>query len=139
MDHLKRVGIIPVEGENALSALQRHAKLYKWKKETVNKHKEIICDNTLQSVEAKLSNLEMLNQLLSQLGLEPQPSKSKAKESLSKVFINIFDFDAGNYHLIHNNLNDLTKYTKKNRLLFPREAAKKQGFGGLLKTLVRKG
>lgn len=57
-------------------------------------------------MDAKLNDLLWLNERLIQFGEEPQPSKTKARKLLkTKVFINIYDLQAGKYE---------NKTTKKN-------------------------
>lgn len=62
--------------------------------ENIKKERERIA----ASMETKLSNLEWLNERLLQFGKEPQPTKTKAKKLLKKIFINIYDLEEENYN-----------------------------------------
>lgn len=134
MEYLKSIGVVAQEGENALKALQRHAKKYQWNPKTYKKHKKILEEAVASYVEEKLDDLDSMNSALEKFGLEPETSRKNARDALAALHVNIYDFEAGMY-IDHGSLQALRKYTTKNNYIYPRNAAKDNGFKVFLKKL----
>jgi len=79
--------------------------------------------------------LERINELLAGLGRPPAPSKNQARLALKGVFINIYDLIDGLFDMQHESCNALSKYTKRNKLYFPRQQAKAEGLRYFLHVL----
>ena len=54
-------------------------------------------EQIIKRLELLLSDLNKLNDALIKFGEEPRPSKKQARKKLKTIYINIYDFDAGEY------------------------------------------
>jgi hypothetical protein len=85
---------------DVLSGLLRYAILGKNKKDIVEIQERIDkeCERIAESMEANLDNLEWLNKVLEKTGNQMRDTLEEARETLkTKVFINIYDLEAGHY------------------------------------------
>lgn len=117
--------IINIE-KKALTNKWEELKIEKIKTLVKNKYKELSheLDRVKNSLCAKLENLDTLNELLIKLKIQIQPSITKVKKELKKIYINIFDLEAGLYHKQFSDKKSFQKYTKKYKLFYPLEEAK---------------
>jgi hypothetical protein len=76
------------------------------------------------AVAAGLQDLETLNTWLRGLGRPPMDTIAKARKALKRIYINIYDLVGENYAAEKKTLNELRKYTAKNQLYYPLQAAK---------------
>jgi hypothetical protein len=88
-----------------------------------------------ESMDKKLDDLDWMNQFLSALGRAKEPSKGKARASLKKVYINIYDMEEGKYDKLFKSLSELRKYSIKERLIYPLKKAKGSNLKAFLKPL----
>ena len=54
-------------------------------------------EQIIKRVELVLCNLDKLNESLIKFGEEPRPSITQARKKLKTIYINIYDYDAGEY------------------------------------------
>lgn len=134
MDYLESIGVVVYDHENALQALKRHATMYDWRIETFRKHKQILQEEVAYNVEEQLNDLDFMNFVLDKFGYAPENSKRRARDALSGLYINIYDFEAEIYY-DHGSLRNLREYTLRKKLVYPREEAKENGFKVFLKKL----
>jgi len=132
MDYLDRIGVQALPYENSLQALRRYAVAEEWSEKTWKKHLNGVLKATSLSVESKLSDLDVMNSFLTELGRASAKTKAAARDRLSHVFINIFDFEAGILKS-HKTIHDLKRYTYKSNLFYPRKLAKDYGYWVFLK------
>ena len=76
------------------------------------------------SMETKLNSLEAMNEMLQRFEMAPENSKTKAREALKKIKINIFDLEAGATTPTFKSLWELSNYTFNNGKVFPKNEAK---------------
>ena len=129
MDYIQNtLGITVEEGENALKAFRRHAKKEKWHQLQINQLRHELDSHVAASVQSRLpgsSNKERLMVLLKLLGVQPAgDSSTKCRAAVKNTFINIYDFEAGQYQHTFATRSQLGSYTKKKKLIFPKEIAK---------------
>jgi len=117
-----------------IADMEKKAKANKWREKTIvkvstlikNKYKELNdeLDRVNHSMNIKMNNLNLLNELLINLEKPKQLSITKAKKELKSTYINIFDLEAGIYHKKFADKKEFKKYTIKNKLFYPLEYAK---------------
>lgn len=146
MEYVRSIGIVPDAGENAVIALRRHAEANRWRGATIRRHMRLLQESAGDSVEEALDDLDQMNGFLRSLGRLPQPSKTQAQRILSQIYVNIWDFEAHisvwgfdgqAYDSEFETLRDLRRYTKRNRLFFPKNEAKTTGYNVFLRNCFR--
>ncbi len=94
------------------------------------------CERIAESMEANLDNLEWLNKVLEATGHPIEDTTNKAREVLkTKVHINIYDLEAGNYNKAFKNFNDFVNDMMVRRRFYNLNKAKESP---LLKIFLRK-
>jgi hypothetical protein len=132
MDHtqtyLQTIGIKAQPGESLPKALLRHAAQYNWKPATVNKHLgRLLARHPEQT--SGFDDLGQLNSWLAKLGLEPQPTRTRAADALRAVHINLLDLLAERPDRRWATVRELRRYSVEQGLVYPLEAAKRSGEG----------
>ena len=106
--------------------------LQKWRQSTIDRITKkctyyIFCidcekNNQIEIVE-EYPTLYLLNYYLSLYGKKVQSSKSKARKSLKRLYINLCDYMEGNY-INHKNYKNLRNYTIEEKKYYNKEIAK---------------
>jgi hypothetical protein len=82
-------------------------------------------DRMAEAMESNLSSLEWMNDVLRATGHPAEDNLSKARHALkTKVHINIFELEAGNYHMAFKDFDEFVNDMMKNRRFFKLGRAK---------------
>lgn len=132
---LRKCGVVLGHDELPIQALKRHAREKGWRVQTLRKWMELLRNALILEANRAFNDLDKLNGWLQGLGMPEQKSMRKAQQALKTVFINIYDLLANRFHARMNSLQELRKYSRKNKLFYPLKQAKDQGLRAFLKHL----
>ena len=139
IEYLQTLGIKPLPRESAREALLRHAADYSWREKTIERHMRVLVahlqEEAIAQANAGFDDLDQLNRWLSCFGMKEQPSKSKAVSALRGVHINIYDLVAERYEKRFASVQELRRYSRKAKLIFPLSQAKAEGLRCFLRPL----
>ena len=87
-----------------------------------------------EKAERALQDLDKLNTWLVRLGRQAEETAAKARASLKRVNVNIYDLVNDRLEPVFATVAELRNYTKKNNKIFPLQSAKADG---LLRLFLR--
>lgn len=134
-DVLRSCGVTLASGEFPLAGLRRHAQERRWRQATLKRWENRLLKHLQSIADAAFDSLSQMNVWLVALGLSAQTTKSAARATLRKVFINIYDLLQGHFDRKHRSLAALRNYTRENRLFYPLRKAKSEGLRDFLRAL----
>ena len=133
-EYLKSIGIVYNEDNvTMIKNIVNKSIEQKWKQSTIDRITKqctyyISCIDDCKKTKPieiveEYPTLDLLNYYLSLYGENEQSSKSKARKSLKRLYINLCDFMIGNY-INYKNYKNLRKYTKEYEKYYNKEIAK---------------